>query len=149
MPLPHYGGNCCSTKWEPIYLNLFEVKIFIDGHCHHLNEQIKAIDEDKIVFNVNETENGVEPLDFIMDCINNNKKGNAQIEVFSKEGHSVCYMLLKGFRFKKVRGLLNFSYANSDKIMEISVDYEHDEMKYLPASKYKIYARKEKLKNLV
>ena len=123
MPLAHFKTPEYLTKSEIVFTNLVEVNF--DGH-QILNDMITSISGNKIIFNLNELEDGrIEPLQTIYKLINNEDViEKVTISFHNKEGKIQYTIKITDLEFKKIVDLCDFDYMKSGiKFVEVEFDY--------------------------
>jgi len=130
MVLPHFPGNGYIKEYDPVYLSLR----FVNFEDNELCEQCYGIEKDRIFFNVNVVNNNMQPLENIINKINNKSKLTVEVLNNSRLGKVIFKMILYDFQFIRINNLLDFDLCNPNKnadLMKLDVTFTFEKMEYI------------------
>lgn len=123
MTLPHYPSINKSIEIEPVYNSLVE----IDFDNKILYHQIKSINNDKMIFNINYNNNKIEPFETILDMIKSKYKTNVTIKRLDRLNNVILIIKIYGFYFKSMDNLFDFDFS-SEELYELETTFSFDKI---------------------
>jgi len=95
-----------------------------------LKDTFQKIDNDYIIFDMNEIDKKVQPLEIIIKTISNKLLGILDISLLNTDNDIIGVIHFKNFKFKKIDNLIKFDFTTENKNKKLKVSYECDEILY-------------------